>query len=398
MGLLLELTKQLRSGPVLTTHTKAIEANTNTFVDAVSSVDTKVAIGANTNSKPEVMAVVKGDGYGHGYLWVAEASLKSGAKWLGVTSFNEAKILREGGISDSPILSWLNSIEVDAKDAIELGVDIAIAGPEQLAAFIATCPPAEANNSKNKARVHLQFDMGMARDGCSENLWEIMIQDAARAESEGLIEVIGLMSHLRNQGEKDLKDNAIAAQKMLHVKALSAAAGLAPKLTHLAATGAALTAPSTHFDMVRIGAGLVGIDPSETMNLLGASTLTAPVIQHRRIERGQTVGYSRTWTADQDTNLALIPVGYADAILRKLPRNAGVQIAGKRFNIVGRVSMDQVVIDTGDWEVPLGELATIWGPGNDGEPTIHDWAIWEDTIAHEVVTTIGPRVARALTD
>src|SRR5690606_4440876 len=132
----------------------------------------------------------------------------------------------------------------------------------------------------------------------------------------------------------DLNDNALAVAKMKEVQEHDRKFGLTPKLTHLAATGAALTDPSTHFDLVRIGAGLVGIDPSETTELFGASTLTAPVIQHRRIRRGETVGYSRTWTAPNDTNLALIPVGYADAILRRIPERAGVQIAGRRYNIV----------------------------------------------------------------
>ncbi|MBX3311364.1 MAG: alanine racemase [Microbacteriaceae bacterium] len=394
----MKLTRQLRSGPVLTTHTKAIEANTKTFLDAVNPGDIERSHDALAKSTPHIMAVVKGDGYGHGYTWVAEAALNAGATWLGVTSFAEAQILREGGITHTPILSWLNSIEVDAKDSVELGVDIAIPGLEHLKSFLATCAPPEKNKSERRARIHLQFDMGMARDGCAEEYWQTLIQEAAKAHNDGLISVVGLMSHLRNSGEKDLEDNALAVKKMLKVRALAKAVDLHPEITHLAATGAALTDPTTHFDMVRIGAGLVGIDPSETLNLIGASTLTAPVIQHRRISRGETVGYSRTWTAPADTNLALIPVGYADAILRKIPSTAGVQIAGKRFNIVGRVSMDQVVIETGDWEVPLGEVATIWGPGTDSEPTIHDWAIWEDTIAHEVVTTIGPRIARAVTD
>ncbi len=398
MGSPLELTKQLRSGPVLTTHVKAIEANTKIFLDAVDAGSIVRSQHTATKPSPHIMAVVKGDGYGHGYIWVSEAAITSGATWLGVTSFAEAKILREGGIVHTPILSWLNSIEIDAKDAVELGVDIAIPGLEQLKSFLATCTPSEKNSSERRARVHLQFDMGMARDGCAEEHWEALIQEAAKAQSDGLIRVVGLMSHLRNSGEKDLEDNALAVKKMLKVRSLASDVNLNPEITHLAATGAALTDPSTHFDMVRIGAGLVGIDPSETLNLKGASTLTAPVIQHRRIRRGETVGYSRTWTAPVDTNLALIPVGYADAILRKIPTEAGVQIAGERFNIVGRVSMDQVVIDTGDWEVPLGEIATVWGPGENGEPTIHDWAKWEDTIAHEVVTTIGPRITRATTD
>jgi alanine racemase len=173
-------------------------------------------------------------------------------------------------------------------------------------------------------------------------------------------------------------------------------AGLRPLVRHLATTAATLTNPETHLDLVRIGAGLVGIDPSATTRLRPALRLTAPVVQVRRVAAGTGVGYGHTHITDRSTHLALLPIGYADGVPRSASGRAEVLVAGRRRAVVGVISMDQVVVDLGEEPVDLGTEAVVFGPGDDGEPTVDDWAAWAGTIPHEIVTGIGSRVRRCV--
>jgi len=142
-------------------------------------------------------------------------------------------------------------------------------------------------------------------------------------------------------------------------------AGLTPTVVHLAATAAALTDPLSHFAVCRVGAGLVGIDPSHTTRLHPAMTLRAPLVAVREVDAGTAVGYDRGYVAD-------------------------------RGSIGGAISMDQIVVDLTEACVEMGDLVTLFGPGGHGEPTLQDWAGWAETIEHEIVTGIGSRVARVV--
>jgi alanine racemase len=124
-------------------------------------------------------------------------------------------------------------------------------------------------------------------------------------------------------------------------------------------------------------------------------TLTAPVTTVRDVPSGTGVGYGLDYHTDRNTRLALLPLGYADGIPRRLSPLASVWLRGKRVPIVGAVSMDQLVLDVGDLGVSPGETAVVFGPGDEGEPTIAEWAAWADTIEQDIVTRIGPRVARS---
>ena len=162
------------------------------------------------------------------------------------------------------------------------------------------------------------------------------------------------------------------------------------------ATAATLTDPLSHHTMVRVGAGLVGIDPSGSTPLAGALRLEAPFVTVRRVRGGTGVGYGHLWSADGPTTLGLLPLGYADGLPRAATGRAEVLVRGRRRPIVGRISMDQVVVDLGDDHLELGETAVVLGPGDDGEPTVAEWAGWSDMLAHEIVTGFGSRVERGL--
>jgi len=357
-------------GARLTVDLEAIASNTRLFA---------------ARTPGALMAVVKADGFGHGAASVARTALHHGASWLGVTSIDEALALRADGLR-VPVLSWLNPVDADFAAAVRSGVDVAVPSRDHLQAVTRT---------GFAARVHVHLDTGMARDGAAPHEWASLCRAARQAEQAGLVRIVGVMGHLGCADRPG--DPANAEGRAAFDRGLAAArrAGLRPPLRHLAATAATLTDPASLHTMCRVGAGLVGIDPSGTTRLSPALTLTAPVVGVRRVPAGTSVGYGHTWRSPRATTLALLPIGYADGLPRSAGGRAEVWLAGRRRPLVGRVSMDQVVVDLGDDAVDTGNIATIFGPGHAGEPTVAEWAAWVDTIEHEIVTGIGSRVARS---
>lgn len=370
------------------------------YAGAALHVD-ESAIAANTRLIAErtgavVMAVVKADGFGHGDA--ALTALAHGATWLGVTSIDEALPFRWRGV-DAPMLSWLNPVDADFAAAIRHDIDLAVPSIPHLLAIRHA-----ARALGRPAHVHLHLDTGMSRDGADRSEWTALCELARLGEAAGDLEVRGIMSHLARADEPG--DPMTRRQTLLFDNAVRAARhrGLSPRLLHLAATAATLTDPATHFGMVRVGAGLYGIDPSHTTALRGAMSLTAPVASVREVSAGTGVGYGLTYRTDRRTRLALLPIGYADGVPRGLATRAAavgapasapsVFLNGRRVAVAGAVSMDQLVLDVGDLGVVPGDVATLFGPGDAGEPTLTEWAGWADTIEHELVTRIGPRVSR----
>jgi len=335
-----------------------------------------------------VMAVVKADGYGHGAVTVARAAVAAGAGWLGTTSIGEAAALRAAGLP-VPILAWLHASGIDAEAAAAARVDVAVGSVDELDALLAQAAPT--------VRAHLHVDTGMSRGGCPRQQWDELIALAQRGQQARRICVVGVMGHLPQADQADPAANAAAVAGMHAAQQAVRAAGLGSPLAHLAATSASLTDPATHLDVVRVGAGLVGIDPSGTVELHGASRLTAPIVHTTAVGAGTPVGYGGTYVTDRATHLSVLPLGYADGVPRELSPRAGVQIGGRRCPVVGRVSMDQIVVDTGAEPFPVGTSATVFGPDGGATPTIQDWARWAGTIPHTIVTGIGPRVQRSIT-
>ncbi|SMC76663.1 alanine racemase [Lentzea albidocapillata] len=363
MGARVTRLRQAASEPTLQVDLTAVADNTRRFVSW---------------ARGAVMAVVKADGFGHGLGDVACTAVAAGATWIGVTSLAEGVRVRESGV-DVPVLSWLNPVDVDVRTAVRYGIDLSVPSLDHLAAI------------EGGVRVHLQLDTGMARDGAAPESWLSLMSAARRAELAGRVSVVGVMGHLPCADTPGA--NEYGKRALLRGVEMARQAGLRPSVRHLAATSAALTDPGTHLDVVRIGAGLVGIDPSGTTLLRSALRFTAPVVQVRRVAAGTGVGYGHAHVTDRATTLALLPVGYADGLPRSASARAEVWLAGRRRPVAGVISMDQVVVDVGDDEVVPGDEAVVFGPG-DGEPTVADWARWAGTIPHEIVTGIGARVRR----
>jgi len=336
------------------------------------------------------MAVVKADGYGHGALPVAKAALEAGATWLGSCSLAEALDLRAGGVT-ARIMSWLDVPETDLAPGVEAGIDLAASSVRELADIADG-----ARRAGTPARVHLKIDTGLSRNGCQPHDWPDLVDAAAKAQSDGQVEVVAVWSHLACADEPGHPATDRQAERFTAAYEVALAAGLTP-MRHLANSAATLDRPDLHFDMVRVGIAMYGLNPMPyPENLKPAMTFRSSVALTKRVPAGESVSYGHTWTATKDTNLALVPVGYADGISRALSNRMDVFLAGRRRPIVGRVCMDQIIIDCGDDVVAEGAEVVLFGDGARGEPTATEWANTLGTIDYEVVTGMyRPRVVRS---
>jgi alanine racemase len=340
----------------------------------------------------QVMAVVKADAYGHGAVPVARAALDAGASWLGTADLDEATALRAAGI-DAPLLAWLHDPEAAFDAAVELDVDLGVSSAAQLLAMGAC-----ARATNRRASVHLKIDTGLSRNGVAPEEWVGVVALAAQLEERGEVRVRGVFSHLANTSPE-----VDAAQLAEFDRALATAAahGLAPELRHIASTAAALSTPAARYDLVRIGIGGYGIPPygdgttPAQLGLRPAMTLRGRVAAVRRVEPGTGASYGHVWRADRPTTLALVPLGYADGVPRQASGRAEVLLAGERRPVVGRIAMDQFLVDAGDAAVAVGDEVVLFGDPATGAPSADDWAEAADTIGYEIVTRIGPRVPRA---
>lgn len=342
--------------------------------------------GAAARSGAGTMAVVKADAYGHGVLPVAQAALASGASWLGACSLAEALELRRAGIT-APMLSWLDPPDVDFAAAIVADVDVSVSSLDEL-----TRVQRAAEHIGARARVHMKADTGLWRNGCPPERWPELVAAAAAAPE---VDVVAVWSHLACADEPGHPSIDLQAKRFGHAYDVAMRAGLRP-MRHLANSAATLTRPDLHFELVRPGIAMYGLNPVSTADdLRPAMTVRSQVVLTKRIRAYESVSYGHTWTAERETTLALVPMGYADGVPRSLSAQMDVWLGGKRRPVVGRVCMDQCVVDCGDDEPPVGSEVVLFGDGSDGGPTAREWADKLGTIDYEIVTGMyRPRVRR----
>ncbi|MEU2253443.1 alanine racemase [Nocardia xishanensis] len=345
----------------------------------------------------EVMAVLKANAYGHGLLPTARASVAGGASRLGVAVLAEAFALRAAGITE-PVLAWLSAPGAPYQRAIAEDIDMAAHSLDQLREIAAAA--AECGHA---ARVHLKVDTGMGRGGATASDWPALVEEARARELDGLIRVEGVWSHLARADEPG--EPSIARQLAVFDEALDVATrgGLRPAVRHIANSAATLSLPESHYDMVRPGLAIYGVDPLAPKNhplaaaLRPAMTLRARLVQIKRVVADTPVSYGHTYATPRPTTLAVVPLGYADGIPRSASDIGPVQVHGNRHTVSGRVCMDQFVIDLGDDDAAIGDDVVIFGPGDLDAPTVLDWASAAHTIAYEILTRIGDRVERIYT-
>jgi alanine racemase len=346
-----------------------------------------------------VMAIVKADGYGHGLLPVARAALDAGATWLGTAQLTEALTLRAAGVT-APILTWLYAPGAPLARVITAGIDVSVHAPWALDEVLA----AVASTGRT-ARIHLDVDTGLGRSGAMLRDFPALLDRALAAQASGAVDVVGLWSHLARADEPG--HPSIRAQAAVFEDALRASerAGARLEVRHLAASAAVLTEPSVHYDLVRPGIAVYGLSPipdratSAQLGLRPAMRLEAELSIVKAVPEGQGVSYGHDYITPRPTHLGVIPIGYADGIPRHASNAGSVLVGGRRFRVAGRVCMDQFVLDLGAGPGPegpdvAGDVAVVFGPGDDGEPTAQDWATAAGTISYEIVTRLGPRVPR----
>jgi alanine racemase len=340
----------------------------------------------------EVMAVVKADGYGHGMLPSARAALAGGATWLGVCTLDEALELRRGGVT-APVLAWLLAPGLPLHKGVAADVDLNASSVDQLAALVTA-----ARLAGKPARAHLKLDTGLSRGGATPSDWPALLEAAAKAQADGEIDVVGIWSHFvyADAPGHETTDHQLA--EFADGLAVAERYGITPRYRHIANSAATLTRPDAHYDLVRPGIAVYGLSPlprEYPTGLRPAMTVRARVTLTKRVPAGQGVSYGHTYFTDRETTLALIPLGYADGVPRHASNAGPVELGGKTRTIAGRVCMDQIVLDCGDDPVEPGDVATLFGPGDDGGPTATDWADVIGTINYEIVTRFGsPRVPR----
>lgn len=357
-------------------------------IDLTAFADNLAAL-AQCAPGAQQMAVVKANAYGHGMVPMARAAREAGSEWLGVATLDEAMALRAAGDVGN-VLCWLIGPDVNWSEAIDAGIHVTASSADQLAEIVAAAPA--------RARVQLKVDTGLSRNGARGPQWTELVAAAAAAQAAGHIEITGTWSHFACADEPDHPANA--EQERVFRAALDelAAAGLEPGLRHLSNSAATLTRPSAHFDLVRPGIAAYGINPDPALihstTLKPVMTLRGRLVQVKQIPAGAGVSYGHTWTAKRVTTVADVPFGYGDGIAIAASNRAHVQVGGEWAPVVGRICMDQFVVDLGERSANRGDTVVLFGPGEDGEPTAQDWAEASGTIAYEVVTRLGDRIVR----
>ena len=325
----------------------------------------------------EVMAVVKANGYGHGMHEVAQALEDISVDAIGVADLDEAIALRAAGIK-SRLMCWILSADDDFEMAAEQDIELGISNFAVLEAALVA----------NVKTIHIKVDTGLGRAGFAKTQWAEVFEKLSG-------KTIGLFSHLANTSEEE---DLGQEQLFLEAETLALASGVKISQRHLAATAGALSYPSMRYEMVRCGIGIYGLNPWEDREysqyqLQPAMRALSEVVNLKRVPAGQGVSYGYRYRTERETTLALVPFGYSEGMPR-IAVGAKVLIAGKQFEVSGRVAMDQFVVDIGDHEVSLGAEVVIFGDPAKGEPSAEDLGASAGTINYEVVTRIGGRAKR----
>ncbi|UMB68573.1 alanine racemase [Mycobacterium paraterrae] len=341
----------------------------------------------------QVMAVVKADGYGHGAVEVAQTALAAGAAELGVATIDEALALRAAGIA-APVLAWLHPPGIDFGPALQADVQIAVSSARQLDELLGA-----VRRTGRTASVTLKVDTGLNRNGVPLAQYPSMLAALGRAVAEDCLRLRGLMSHMVFADQPNNPINNVQAQRFADVVALAREQKVSFEVAHLSNSSATMSRPDLAYDLVRPGIAVYGLSPVPSrgdMGLRPAMTVKCTVALVKPVHAGEGVSYGHTWIARRDTTVALMPIGYADGVFRSLGGRLEVLINGRRRPGVGRVCMDQFLVDLGPGPVDVseGDEAILFGPGTDGESTAQEWADLLDTIHYEVVTSPRGRIVR----
>ncbi len=344
----------------------------------------------------KVCCVIKADGYGHGAAELAKEYEKSGADYFAVSNIDEGKELRENGIT-LPIVILGYTPACNAGELVDFDISQAVYSLEYAKSLNENC-------KKGKVKIHIKLDTGMSRIGfmCQQFPRDnYSISEIKQACSLENLQLEGIFTHFcvsdEDEQGREFTENQFRCFKYVidELKKFN----INPPVVHCSNSGAIEDYPETYCNMVRAGIILYGLSPSpklkDRLDLIPAMTLKTSVAHIKYIEPGATVSYGRTFMAEKKMKIATVPIGYADGYIRKYAENGYMMINGQKAPIVGRICMDQTMLDISAVDnVSVGDEVIVFGDGENGTPTADTLAESAGTINYEVVCLVSKRVPR----
>lgn len=346
----------------------------------------------------KVCCVIKADGYGHGAVELSQIYEKLGADFFAVSNIDEGIEIRKSG-SKLPIVILGYTPVSEAENLAEYDISQAVFSLEYAKELSEKCVEEDCI-----CKMHIKVDSGMSRIGfmCQEfPRDEYSIEEICEACCLPNLEVEGLFTHFCVSDEDDEGREFTNKQyeNFIHVRDSLKKRGVDISVVHCSNSGAIEDYPETCCDMVRAGIILYGLAPSsklaDRLDLVPAMTLKTVVAFVKEVQKGATISYGRTFTADRKMKIATVPIGYADGFIRQNAKDGYMTVNGKKAKIVGRICMDQTMLDVTDIEdVKTGDEVVVFGTGENGEPTADSLAENTGTINYETVCLVGKRVPR----
>ncbi|PLX26321.1 MAG: alanine racemase [Ignavibacteria bacterium] len=336
-----------------------------------------------------IMGTVKANAYGHGLIRTARELLHFGVDELGVAFLEEGIALRRAGIT-APVLVLGGIIGNQISHFLEYDLQITASSVYKLHQIDET-----AAAMGRKAAVHLKIDTGMGRIGIRHENASQLFAVALEAQH---IELRGVYSHFASSHDADHSFTRLQLQRFNDALEFFPTEGLPFPIRHIANSGAILQHPDSVLDMVRPGIMMYGVYPGpdvqHSIPLQPVLSMKTRVVYFKVVREGQSIGYDHTWTADADTRVVTLPVGYGDGYARRLSDRADVLIGGTRYPVAGRISMDQCMVNIGSGSAYNGDEVTLIGRQGEEVITVEELADLCDTIPYEILTMINTRVPR----
>ena len=343
-----------------------------------------------TDPKARIMAVVKADAYGHGYLECCHALLEGGADSFAVATVSEAKQLRREGI-ENPILILGVTFPEDAEELVKNDIMATVSSVD-----FAKSLSQVAKKLQKTVKVHIKVDTGMSRLGFLAES-DKTVEDICEISKLPYVEIDGIFSHFAGADEENREYTLLQFERFNKIIKKLEDMGIKIPCKHIANSAAIMMYPETHLDMVRAGVVLYGCYPSEEvdkdrLSLKPVMTLKSRITHIKEVEDGVGISYGKTYITDKRTKIATVPVGYADGYLRCLSHKAKIEAGGQLCNIIGRICMDQCMIDvTNVNNINVGDEVILFG---DGKITADDIAKDMNTINYEVLCLVSKRIPR----
>lgn len=345
-----------------------------------------------TQPTARLMAVVKANAYGHGAVEVSRVALANGADWLAVATLDEALELRKSGFS-APLLVMGHVPEERAEEIVAAELR-----PAVFHSGFARALSQAAVKLGRTVPVHVKVDSGMGRIGFPAGREAVgAVKNISQLPG---IRVEGIFTHLAASDSEDKRFARLQLQRFDQVWEALKAEGLEIEIRHAANSGAIIDLPESHYQIVRAGISLYGYYPSDEVKkqavaLKPAMTLKAEVVQVKEVAAGTPISYGMTYYTSRPSRIATLPLGYADGYPRLLSNRAEVLVRGQRAPVVGRVCMDQLMIDVGHLpQVEPGDEVVLLGEQMGQRISAEELGRWAETINYEIVTRMGSRLDR----